>query len=81
MTTDNQDHQGMEKRPQQPSSPSAGSASELERLRSALHEIMLTSEQYNHIGWHRIVGVMRRLAEDALKPNDRTERPARQPEA
>jgi len=54
--------------------PATGSADEIARLRAAMRRIAETAEEYNYIGWQRIVGVMRKIAEDALRePNTQAE--------
>lgn len=37
------------------------------KAEAALTKIAGTAEQYNYIGWQRIVGVMQKIAEEALE--------------
>ena len=41
---------------------------EVRRLNEALHEILLTAEEYNYVGSQRIVGQMQKRAIEALEP-------------
>jgi len=40
---------------------------EIERLKAALRDIANMAEQYNYVGWQRIVGQMQKRAVEELK--------------